>query len=325
MELRLNLNDLHDIVLEYGSRDLESSAAYFHENKYDFDYDSAKGCFTEIVMEHMQITYGSSCFRKPAHLDFEFSGETVEMHFTLSGTSQIQINDYVKSHQMLGSGHNLFYGKDMKGKLIWESERMFIFEVNIKPQFFENYLPEHNTFEAFKKNIQNQRPSYLNPKNYAIQPKMQFVIQEIIHCNRKGLFKKMFIESKVMELLLLQLEQIQGQDSRSKDLVSSLEIERMQYAKELIKKNLAAPLSLQELSKQLNTNECSLKKCFKATFGQTVFGYVQELKMNEAKTLICDYKLPVYQVADRVGYKNPQHFTAAFKRHYGYVPSKLIR
>jgi AraC-like DNA-binding protein len=324
MELRLNISDLEDVVFEYGSNYALNNDAFFLENHYNFDYNNVKGCFTEIIMDHMRITFGKGSFRRATHLDFEFSGETVEMHFTLSGTSLIQVDDYVKEHQMLGSGHNVFYGKDIKGKLIWESESMFIFEVNLKPEYFENYLPNHSSFEAFKKNIQSQKPSYINSKNYPIDSKMRILIQEIIHCNRKGLFKKMFLESKVLELLLLQLEQIQGQGHHSKGLISASEIDRMQYAKELIKKNLATPLSLHELSKQLNTNECSLKKYFKATFGQTVFGYVQELKMNEAKSLICDYKMPVYQVADRVGYKNPQHFTAAFKKHFGYVPSKLM-
>lgn len=31
----------------------------------------------------------------------------------------------------------------------------------------------------------------------------------------------------------------------------------------------------------------------------------------------------VSETADLVGYKNPQHFTAAFKGYYGMLPSEL--
>ncbi|MDC6367530.1 MULTISPECIES: helix-turn-helix transcriptional regulator [Flavobacteriaceae] len=43
-----------------------------------------------------------------------------------------------------------------------------------------------------------------------------------------------------------------------------------------------------------------------------------------AKILFCNQKLPVYQVVDKIEYKKTQHFTVAFIRYFGYVPSKLI-
>lgn len=100
-------------------------------------------------------------------------------------------------------------------------------------------------------------------------------------------------------------------------------MDKMYYAKDLILQHLKNPLSLNQLAKELNTNEFTLKKNFKTTFGTTVFGYIQDLKMNQAKQLILEKNIPINQVADIIGYKNPQHFTVAFKNHFGYVPSKL--
>lgn len=324
MEIRVNTSDLPDIIFEYGANYTVKEGQLYNEKHYNFDYNNLKANFTEIITDHLRITYGNGNFGNRTRLDFDFLGETVEMHFTLKGSSLTTIDGHIKGHQIDGSGHNLFYCKDIQGHLLWESPEMYIFEVNLRPDFFTSYLPEDSFFDSFKNAIHSGDTCHLHPDNYPITPHMKSIIQEIIHCQRKGLYKKMFLESKVMELLLLQLEQIHTQKFNARSSSSKLEIEKMKYAQEIIQENLLNPLSLHELSKLLNTNECSLKRSFKAVNGITVFGYIQELKMKEAKTLICDKKLPVYQVADKIGYKNPQHFTAAFKRYYGYVPSKLI-
>lgn len=57
-------------------------------------------------------------------------------------------------------------------------------------------------------------------------------------------------------------------------------------------------------------------------YGQTVFGYLHGLCMNKAKILLLENK-KVTEVANEVGYKNAQHFTAAFKKHNGILPRML--
>ncbi|MEL6535368.1 MAG: AraC family transcriptional regulator, partial [Bacteroidota bacterium] len=66
-----------------------------------------------------------------------------------------------------------------------------------------------------------------------------------------------------------------------------------------------------------------LKKGFKTLFGNTVFGYWHVQKMDYARNLLLDDAITVADVAEQVGYKNPQHFSTAFKRHYGVSPGKV--
>ena len=47
--------------------------------------------------------------------------------------------------------------------------------------------------------------------------------------------------------------------------------------------------------------------------------------MEKAKTLILNENYTVAEASYKVGYKNPQHFTVAFKKMYGYLPSELIK
>ena len=70
-------------------------------------------------------------------------------------------------------------------------------------------------------------------------------------------------------------------------------------------------------------NEFKLKKGFKELFGTTVFDYLYDLKMEYAKQLLAADEVLVNEVSGMVGYRNPNHFSTAFKRKYGMNPTQL--
>ena len=133
----------------------------------------------------------------------------------------------------------------------------------------------------------------------------------------------MFIEAKVIELLMLQLEQISANACDTFCNLKKVDVEKMYAVKEIILKNIVTPISLIDLAQQVGTNEFTLKKGFKEVFGTTVFGFWNDLKMQESKTLLFEQKLSVSEVSARIGYKNPQHFSTAFKKYFGISPSQL--
>ena len=73
----------------------------------------------------------------------------------------------------------------------------------------------------------------------------------------------------------------------------------------------------------MGTNQQTLKKGFKELFGTTIWGYYNNLRMETAKDLLINQEKSIAEVADNIGYKNPQHFTVAFKKKYGILPSIL--
>ncbi|MFX8441245.1 helix-turn-helix transcriptional regulator [Acinetobacter baumannii] len=51
--------------------------------------------------------------------------------------------------------------------------------------------------------------------------------------------------------------------------------------------------------------------------------YVIKLRMEESRRLILHSDLRRYEIADRVGYESPEHFSKIFKKYYGISPSEL--
>ncbi|RPE14091.1 AraC family transcriptional regulator [Chitinophaga lutea] len=107
--------------------------------------------------------------------------------------------------------------------------------------------------------------------------------------------------------------------------VSAADLQRLQQVKDYLRDSFLSPeLSLDLLCRKFGLNEFKLKRGFKQLFGHTVFGYVQELKMKTARRLLAEKKMNVNEVADYLGYSAPNHFSAAFKKMYGHVPSRLM-
>src|SRR3546814_929631 len=99
----------------------------------------------------------------------------------------------------------------------------------------------------------------------------------------------------------------------------------MKQVRDLLHHQPAQSYSLVGLAHAVGANEATLKKHFKAVYGTTVFGFLTARRMELAKALLLANELKVAAVAQEVGYKYASHFTAAFRRHFGVLPTKLLR
>ncbi len=66
-----------------------------------------------------------------------------------------------------------------------------------------------------------------------------------------------------------------------------------------------------------------LSKAFKADTGKGFSEYLTALRMDRAKELILDYKVPIKEVGELVGYIDQAHFYKTFKKYYGKTPGEI--
>ena len=91
-------------------------------------------------------------------------------------------------------------------------------------------------------------------------------------------------------------------------------------AAEYIKKNYSQKISLEEMAEQGGFNMNYFSELFKKETGKTFTAYVTEVRMEEAKKLLRDTDLPVYEVAEAVGYKDSKFFSQQFVKNVGIKP-----
>lgn len=66
-----------------------------------------------------------------------------------------------------------------------------------------------------------------------------------------------------------------------------------------------------------------LSKMFKAATGKGFLEYLTELRMERARELILDYKVPLKEVGEMVGYLDQAHFYKTFKKYFGKTPGEI--
>lgn len=175
----------------------------------------------------------------------------------------------------------------------------------------------------FGKSLYSERESSFS-SNIMIQPEMKRVLQDLVNNEYTGSMKKMYIESKIVEILLqviryggeCKYDLYGGSFSRS-------DIDKLYYVRELVSNNLQNPYSLRELSRLAGINEFKLKKGFKEIFSTTVFSHLYDERMELSQKLLIEQDFSIADIAQQVGYKNPTHFTAAFKRKFNELPKDV--
>ncbi|MEK8215110.1 response regulator [Paenibacillus sp. FSL L8-0463] len=98
----------------------------------------------------------------------------------------------------------------------------------------------------------------------------------------------------------------------------------VQKAKEYIDGNYAQKgLTIHEVAKKNHVSPNYLSYLFKKNTGHNLWEYVIKLRMEDSREMILHTDLRRYEIAERVGYESPEHFSKIFKKYYGISPSEL--
>jgi AraC family transcriptional activator of pyochelin receptor len=147
------------------------------------------------------------------------------------------------------------------------------------------------------------------------------IATQIAACPFTGRARRLFLESKVIELLA---HAVARSNVPSPALRLSREDEaRIRSAAGLLVSRVDRPPSIRELARVSGVNELKLKRGFRQLFGTTPFGYIRLHRMTEAYAFLARGEMTVGEAAWRVGYKCPSRFTVAFRRQFGMTPSSL--
>lgn len=251
----------------------------------------------------------------------------IKLHFSLEGTYCYQPLRHIKYLVQIPENHcNMFYYPTTQGKDIFFKGNAKSFEIYVKPSLLKDLLGSVfvYSFEKLKNAIENSNSFVLWDKSKFIPPSIRSKTNDIIQCPYKGEVRKIYLESKLTVLLI---DFLLGRQT-SKLSKSNIKLLNSDYlalvrVENYIRKNLKDPLKIVDLADLAGFNATKLKRDFKKLYGVTIFKYITALRMEVAKSLIIQDGATIAHAAYEVGYANPQHFTTAFKRTMGYVPSEL--
>ena len=153
---------------------------------------------------------------------------------------------------------------------------------------------------------------------------MRAAIFQIFNCPYQGWAKSFFLESKVLELMAHKIGQIEAAETRTPDVnpLPSPDEERIREAARLLAGDLETPPDLNQLARSVGMCRSKLHHCFRMFYGITPFEYLRNRRLETAMDFLRDGQMNVAEAAYAVGYSCPSHFTKAFKKYFGHLPSK---
>lgn len=157
-----------------------------------------------------------------------------------------------------------------------------------------------------------------------IPPSLLLVLNQLLSIQLSESAQKLFYQGKFYELLSLYFSNRLPNTETCPFLNDEETVRKIKNAKEYLLKHMETPPSLKELAKVAGLNEYQLKVGFKEIYGNTVFGFLLDHKLDHARLLLDAAKHQVNEVAYQMGYTNPSHFIAAFKKKFGITPKKYL-
>jgi PAS domain S-box-containing protein len=99
-------------------------------------------------------------------------------------------------------------------------------------------------------------------------------------------------------------------------------IEYIEYACELMMKNVYEPTKLSGICHKLNVTESHFIRVFKLHMGISPMKYYTQLKIQEAAKLLNETDIPIARIAEKLNFSNESHFNRTFKQYLSITPGQ---
>jgi AraC-like DNA-binding protein len=256
--------------------------------------------------------------------DIEEKGSQLTISFCLSGKMRVSFRDQ-KGDFVVGHGQNIlcFTPRSMCTSEFPSGQTHDYVNIRIEPRVLNGLMD--GQFDRIPADIRSIIDE--SNKNYyshigSMTPSMHMVIHQILNCPYNGHIKRMYLESKAMELITHQLALLVSKetDPKPRPILCPDDIERIHYARDILIENLQNPPTVYRLCRMVGINELKLQQGFRQIYGKTVFAYFRDCQFEGARCLLKEGNMNVAEVAYKLGYFKVDNFAGSFKKIFGVSP-----
>lgn len=307
MKMKLSVKKGENVIYQNRYPDNFVEKQDIQEADVEINLNNTRLHISEMWFEGIHISWVELDTEEKEDLFFEYTYQHIGFLFCLTGSL---IPD-------TGSGTNVSPLAKNQQHIILGKMDDIAFTVNEKTSFIYIQLTEGYFQKTIGREFLHDSFSSLNGP---VLPEISLILQQIMQQKHSGRLKRLFLEARILDLIVIYSNQ---KPQKQAVILKEEDVNKIIYAKQLVEHDLQNPNSLIELSRKAGINDYKLKKGFKALTGHTVFGYLYKIRMEKAHYFLSEEKKTVNEVAFLVGYKNAQHFIAAFKKQYQILPGSL--
>jgi AraC-like DNA-binding protein len=208
-------------------------------------------------------------------------------------------------------------------------EHSFLLEIKPGAKLVTLFIPLQKLHKLFSaEDLPILHHEMAQQKFYQERPLPQSLLITVSHLFKSRVNKSLeqtYYYGKLLEIISLYFSASEPDTSMTCPFLKDANtLRKIKEAKEILLADLHHPPTITELARKVNIVEYQLKSGFKELYGNTIASYVLAKKMELARKLLDHQQLQVNEVAYDLGYSNPSHFIAAFKKQYGMTPKKYL-
>jgi AraC-like DNA-binding protein len=258
------------------------------------------------------------------HFQKDIDSNFIQFHFCIKGSSRFIFNDSSYAFDVLDSRHVLLYNTLKKLPVNLElRSKSWVISVLISIEKFHSLFSQEAAYIPFLSD-ENKAKKYYDDGQTT--PQMALVLNQILNFNVNSSIKNLYVKGKVYELLSLFFNtNEESNNEKCPFLIDEDYVQKIKKAKDIVISRMVDPPSLQELADEVGLSLKKIKEGFKQIYGDSVFSFLFNYKMEYARKLLETNTVNVNEVGLQVGYSTSSHFIAAYKKKFGITPKKHIQ
>ena len=275
--------------------------------------NNAKGSFneTQVDDEVFVLTYQNETSENQVIERF-IDSSFIQFHFCLKCESTFVFNNGTYRLDIKEESSLLLYNPERDLPIHLEvNPNCWLVTLLISIEKFHGLFSQEANYITFLSEDNRDKKYYKDGK---ISPSMAITLNQIVNYNLNSSIKNLYFKGKAYELLSLYFNK--GEDADIEQcpfLVDESNVAKIKKAKDVIITRMSEPPTLQELSDEIGLPLKKLKEGFKQIYGDSVFSFLFDYKMEVARKLLESGAHNVNEVGLRVGYSTASHFIAIFK------------
>lgn len=253
----------------------------------------------------------------------EIESSFIQFHFNVKGESKFLFNKGNYGLPLAEENSLLLYNPQTNLPLnLVLGPKSWLVSLVISIKKFHALFSQEADYISFLSEDNRDKKYY---KDAPISPSMAIVLNQLMNFHLTPSIKDLYFKGKAYELLSLYFNRVEDANVEQCPFLSDEEnIIKIRKAKDIVISRMSEPPSLQELSEEIGLSLKKLKEGFKQIYGDSVYSFLFDYKMEYARKLLNTGEFNVNEVGLKVGYSTASHFIAAFKKKFGTTPKKYI-
>lgn len=284
----------------------------------------AQGLYSETLIEadfyilkFNNETEQDQCFKR------EISASYIQFHFCTKGVASFAFN---------GGNYKLPLDEE-SSLLLYNPQQNLPINLTLQPNSwvlsllipitrFHSFFSTEANYITFLSEENKGRKYY---KDAIISPSMAIVLNQLMNYNIHASVKQLYFKAKAFELISLYFNRPENMDiEQCPFLADEDNVAKIKRAKEIVIARMSEPPTLKELSEEINLPLNRLKEGFRQVYGEPVFTFLLNYKLELARQILATGSHNVNEVGLKVGYSTASHFISAFRKKFGTTPKKYL-